>query len=126
MAGNSPSPVSGDLFSFLALRIKLIGRLMMDRRVSFYLKLIPVLAIGYLFIPEEFFGPLDDLTVLVIGMMLFVELCPSKVVKEHKRQLQNQAAAEREPIHKRDENVIEGEFYEVGPGKDTAHSDREN
>ena len=126
MASGNPHPASGDLFEGLALRIKLILRLMMDRRVNLYLKFLPILAIGYLFIPEEFFGPLDDLTVLVIGMVLFVEMCPPKVVEEHMKQLRGQAASGRASWRKGDENVIDGEFYEINPEKETAHSDREN
>ncbi len=126
MANDGSRPASGDLFTSLAIRIKLIGRLMLDRRVSFYLKLIPVLAVGYLFIPEEFFGPVDDLTVLVIGMVLFVEMCPPKVVAEHMKQLKNQDVSGRAPLRRIDENVIDGEFYEVSPEKDGARADREN
>jgi len=87
-------PQGGMLRDFVT-RLKLIGRLMGDSRVNFFLKLIPIAALAYLISPVDLvpgvalpvIGVLDDAAVLWIGSTLFVELCPPNIVKEHSNQL---------------------------------------
>jgi uncharacterized membrane protein YkvA (DUF1232 family) len=87
-------PQGGVLRDFI-LRLKLIGRLMSDSRVNFFLKLIPVASLAYLISPVDLapgvvlpvIGVLDDAAILWIGSTLFVELCPPDVVNEHQKQL---------------------------------------
>src|SRR6266496_6362253 len=74
-------------------RFKLILKLMGDRRVSPWVKLIPVGALAYLISPIDLImgipgiDALDDAAVLWIGSTLFVELCPQDVVHEHMQDL---------------------------------------
>jgi uncharacterized membrane protein YkvA (DUF1232 family) len=78
-------------FQDMILRVKLIIRLMGDRRVNFFLKLLPVGALIYLVSPIDLIpgailpviGALDDAAVLWLGATLFVSLCPDDVVQEH-------------------------------------------
>ena len=100
MADNKPKklmvPQGGMLRDFV-LRLKLIGRLMADRRVSFFLKLLPLASLAYLVSPVDLapgvvlpvIGVLDDAAVLWIGTNLFVELCSPLIVKEHMNELQS-------------------------------------
>jgi len=100
MADNKPKklmvPQGGMLRDFV-LRLKLIGRLMADRRVSFFLKLLPLASLAYLVSPVDLapnvvlpvIGVLDDAAVLWIGTNLFVELCSPLIVKEHMDELQS-------------------------------------
>ena len=89
-------PQGGMLRDFV-LRLKLIGRLMGDRRVSFFLKLLPLASLAYLISPVDLapgvvfpvIGVLDDAAVLWIGTNLFVELCSPAIVKEHMNELQS-------------------------------------
>ncbi len=84
------------LMQELVLRIKLILRLMGDRRVNFFLKLLPLASLAYLFAPVDLLpgvtlpiiGALDDAAVLWMGASLFVALCPEEVVQEHLDRLQ--------------------------------------
>ena len=70
---------------------KLVWRLLTDNRISTWLKaIIPGLAIAYLLLPWDLvpdvipvLGQLDDLAVLLLGMQLFIELCPKGIVQEH-------------------------------------------
>ena len=79
------------LFPDLVLRIKLILRLVGDRRVNFFLKLLPIAAAIYVISPLDlipgavlpFIGALDDAAVIWLGYTLFVSLCPEEVVQEH-------------------------------------------
>ena len=100
MADKKPNklmvPQGGMLRDFV-LRLKLIGRLMGDRRVSFFLKLLPIASLVYLVSPVDLvpnmvlpvIGVLDDAAVVWLGTNLFVELCSPSVVKEHMDELQN-------------------------------------
>ena len=67
----------------LTMRLKLITRLMMDRRVNPLIKLLPIGALLYLVIPDAILGPIDDVLVIWLGFYFFVELCPPEVVQEH-------------------------------------------
>jgi hypothetical protein len=93
----------GGVFHDLALRIKLILRLMGDRRVNVLLKVLPLGTLVYLFFPDLVFGPLDDAAVIWLGAYLFVELCPQDVVAEHMRILTSVVDAEFREIDDADE-----------------------
>ncbi len=112
-------PPPGGLFEGLAQYIKLILRLMGDRRVNFFLKILPVFSLVYLFFPDLVPGPLDDAAVIWLSTTLFVELCPPQVVEEHRRAIRAGKAAVQEASAAKpaaEDNVIEGEFHEVsGP-----------
>jgi uncharacterized membrane protein YkvA (DUF1232 family) len=87
----------GGMMRDLVLRLKLIGRLMGDKRVNFFLKLLPLASVAYLFWPVDVvpavvlpvIGVLDDAAILWIGSTLFVELCPPEVVREHVQSLRS-------------------------------------
>src|SRR3990170_8919665 len=81
------SPYRGGVFQDLALRVKLILRLMADKRISPFLKLIPVASLVYLLFPDLAPGPFDDAAVIWLGLYLFVELCPPIIVEEHMAEL---------------------------------------
>lgn len=72
------------------IQLKLVWRLLTDRRVPFYLKGIPFLSAIYLFVPTDIvpdiligLGQLDDLAVVALGIKLFLELAPPALVSEH-------------------------------------------
>jgi len=84
----------GGMLRDLVLRLKLIGRLMMDRRVNFFIKFLPLFSLAYLIWPLDaiaipVIGVLDDAAILWVGSSLFLELCPPSVVKEHMDELQS-------------------------------------
>jgi uncharacterized membrane protein YkvA (DUF1232 family) len=76
-------------------RLKLILKLLGDRRVSPWVKLVPIGALAYLISPIDLImgipgiDALDDAAVLWIGSNLFVELCPPDVVQEHLQELRS-------------------------------------
>lgn len=91
-------PEGGGFFQDLSTRVKLILRLLGDRRVNVLLKLLPIGSLVYLVLPDLAPGPIDDAAVIWLGAYLFVELCPPDVVQEHMRALTS---------------VIDGEWREV-------------
>jgi uncharacterized membrane protein YkvA (DUF1232 family) len=94
-------PPQGGVLKELVARLKLIGRLMADRRVSPWVKLIPVGALVYLVSPIDLImgipgvDALDDTAVLWFGSYLFVELCPPEVVSEHIKALSANTTADQ-------------------------------
>lgn len=88
----------GGFFQDLALRARLILRLLRDRRVSPLLKLLPIGSLVYILMPDLVPGPLDDAAMVGLLSYLFIELSPEEVVAEHMRDLTS---------------VIEGEWRDV-------------
>ena len=94
----TPKGGGGGFFGNLTAQVKLILRLMGDRRINPLLKLLPIGALIYLIVPDIAFGPIDDAIVIWLGTALFVELCPPEIVKEHRDALTS---------------VIEGEWRDI-------------
>ena len=70
--------------------LKLFWRLTKDPRVSFLSKLVLVGVLAYVVLPFDLvpdfipgLGELDDAIVLIVGLKLFLRLCPPDVVREH-------------------------------------------
>ena len=70
----------------ISRNVRLVLRLLADKRVNFFLKLLPIGALVYMIVPEAF-PVVDDAIVLGIGTYLFIELCPQDVVEEHRAKL---------------------------------------
>jgi uncharacterized membrane protein YkvA (DUF1232 family) len=102
--------------------------------VPLYLKVLPALAVIYVLLPTDFIpdvfpviGQLDDITALLVGAKVFIELAPQDVVSRYvqsARQDSAPAASEEEgsaeQIQDDPENliVIEGEFDVVEDNKE--------
>jgi uncharacterized membrane protein YkvA (DUF1232 family) len=70
--------------------IKLIWRLLNDRRVPPWLKMVVPATLLYLLFPIDIvpdvapgLGQLDDIAVILLGLKLFVEMCPQEIVRQH-------------------------------------------
>ena len=96
MAGKNSRKLTvpqGGVLRNLVFQMKLILRLMGDRRVSPWVKLIPVGAFIYLVSPIDIImgipgvDALDDAAIVWLGSNLFIELCPPDVVREHREAL---------------------------------------
>ena len=85
-----PSERDPGFFRGLLNELKLVWRLLVDRRVNFLLKLLPVGSLVYLAFPDFLFGPIDDSVVIGVGVYLFIELCPTDIVEEHRAALRGQ------------------------------------
>ncbi len=126
MANNrkAVSSQSSAPFQELILRARLILRLMGDRRVSIFLKLLPVAAAIYVISPIDLLpgavvpvlGVLDDALAIWLGTTLFVSLCPDEVVKEHLNALHNVVPGTWREAPEADESgaIVEGESQTPG------------
>ena len=115
----SISQYQGGFIQGLSDQIKLILRLMADRRVNPLLKLLPVGALAYLVIPDLVIGPLDDAVIIWLGTYLFVELCPPAVVQEHRQKLKQELPGNLRDVPDngdglKDEEIVDAEYWEEG------------
>ena len=98
-------------------QIRLVVRLLRDPEVPFYLKFVPFVGLLYLVFPFDFvtdfapiIGQLDDITALIVGAKVFIELAPPAVVARHLHEIR---------VADGYESVVEGE---VVSSRDTAVS----
>lgn len=117
-------PSQGGVVQDALLRIKLIFRLLADRRVNPWLKLVPIAGILYLVSPLDLIpdvmlpviGELDDLAILWLTNHFFIEFCPPEVVREHVRNLVSNNAIideERNKASSNNDEVVDGEAMDV-------------
>ena len=70
-------------------QLRLVFYLLTDPDVPFYLKLLPFLSILYLLWPLDLISVvpvvsgLDDITILLVGAKVFIELAPQPIVIKH-------------------------------------------
>jgi hypothetical protein len=105
----------GGVFNELSMRVKLILRLMVDPRVNFLLKLLPIGSLIYFIIPDLILGPIDDAAIIWLGTFLFVELCPPEVVQEHMDELRQVLPGEWHDPDEKEDDIIDAEFWEKDP-----------
>lgn len=96
-------------------RVQLAWYLLVDNRVPWLTKLIPVLTLAYIVSPVDFvpdlalgLGQLDDIAIFLLGVQLFVELSPYDVVDEHMQALAQGYSIKT--ARKQDSDVIDVEF----------------
>lgn len=97
---------------------RLVYHLIRDPEVPFYLKVLPFLSVVYLVIPVDFLpdiliglGQLDDITVMLVGAKIFMELVPQDVVARHLKTIrQEDGYGTEEEVSK---SIIIGGEYEV-------------
>lgn len=118
-------------FSELWQQARLAVALMLDRQVPIYLKLLPVAAVAYLLFPIDFLpdivpglGQLDDLTILILGAKIFIDMAPQQVVQRYLRQfsgatqgdgpvvLDADKARSEKQDQKAADNIVEGVIIE--------------
>ncbi len=75
-------------------RLRMAWYLLLDKRVPKLTKMVPALVVAYVLSPLDLIpdvllgvGQLDDLAIFLLGLQLFISLCPSEVVEETERKL---------------------------------------
>ena len=109
-------------------QVRLVWLLLKDKEVPIYMKLLPVAALIYVILPVDLipeilvpppFGQLDDLTAVLFGAKLFIEMAPQDIVNRHIRAMRMQIGhADLDGIDQSDKEidasiVIEGDFEQV-------------
>ena len=74
----------------LVSKLRLAWRLVRDPLVPGWTKLIPLGALAYIMFPFDFVpdlligvGQLDDVAVFLLGLKMFIGLCPADIVQRH-------------------------------------------
>lgn len=110
----------------LVRQARLGWRLLKDRRVPGWVKVIPVAGLIYLLSPIDLLpdvllpglGEIDDIALLLIALKLFIDFSPPALVNEH---LEALSGKQRRP-HAGDEppsgETIEVPYRVLGPGED--------
>ncbi len=101
----------------LLFRGRLIWRLIKDKRVNFFAKLIPIGAAIYLVSPFDIIpdialpviGVLDDAVIIWLASTVFVALCPDEVVQEHTDALQKVVRGEWRDVTGQESKSIESD-----------------
>jgi len=107
---------------------RLVWQLIRSPEVPLYLKILPALALVYILVPTDFIpdvfpviGQLDDLTALLVGAKVFIELAPQDVVAKHIRAMRQTTSSHEVEVESgarpstdaADSIVIEGDFQVV-------------
>ena len=99
--------------------LRLIIRLMLDRRVPLRLKLVLPAAIAYIISPIDLvpdilpaLGRIDDIVVALLALAIFLGLAPRDVVMEHIRGPGRGSAGDEDSggAHRSKAKVIEGSY----------------
>ncbi len=87
------SGTAGILASIIK-NVRLVWRLLRDPEVSPWLKMILPATLLYFLFPIDFLpdpvlglGQLDDIAIILLGVKLFIELCPQDIVRHHLREM---------------------------------------
>lgn len=105
MGRNRARPDAQEVLNLLSEVIKearLTWYLLTDRRVSPWVKMIPLATLLYILSPIDFLpdpilglGQLDDLAALIMGVKLFIEMCPGEIVREYLEKMASMAGSYR-------------------------------
>ena len=100
-AASDPNQAAGVLAGIVR-HARLTWRLLRDGQVSPWLKMLPLGWLLYLLFPIDAapdlflgLGQLDDLALLLLGIKLFVHLCPTEIVEQHLREMESVPASYR-------------------------------
>lgn len=94
------SPRTLGVLSELVQHVRLAWRLLWDRRVPLWTKLVPLASLAYIIWPLDLLadvvpglGQLDDLTIVLLGIKAFVSLAPDALVRQYRQGFTNDREA---------------------------------
>lgn len=134
----APQNQSPGFFRELWQQVRLVYKLLLDPEVPIYLKIVPFAALVYLVLPFDFlpdvipgFGQLDDLTILIVGAKMFIDMAPQQVVARHLQSMRSQGDSlpmsdldQSVKFAAQDPDVIEGIIIEDDAFEDPVDNDR--
>ena len=101
-----------EMFNDISSHFKLVFRLLGDRRVNPFLKLLPIGSLIYFILPDIAPGPIDDAAIIWLGIFLFVELCPPDVVEEHRDALDSVIQGKSSQPYPDEDLIEDADFWE--------------
>jgi uncharacterized membrane protein YkvA (DUF1232 family) len=110
-------PLNLGILADVVRQARLAWRLLFDPRVPLWVKTIVPASLIYLISPVDFvpdvipgLGQLDDLAVVVIGVKLFIELCPPELVREHLQELLGESGWRVEPNPPASPSIVDAPY----------------
>jgi uncharacterized membrane protein YkvA (DUF1232 family) len=109
-------------------QVRLVWLLLRDPEVPIYIKVVPLVALIYVLIPTDLIpdvfpvmGQLDDITALLVGGKVFIEMAPNHVVRKYLDELHRRATmgsvddGTEDPasVEIEDAIIIEGDFEAI-------------
>ncbi|MFZ0544689.1 MAG: DUF1232 domain-containing protein [Candidatus Promineifilaceae bacterium] len=107
-------------------QVRLVWLLLRDSDVPIYLKLLPLAAVIYVIFPVDLIpdfvvplGQIDDLTAVLLGAKMFIEMAPQDIVNRHIRAMRMQyGSASLNDVEPSDKEIdasiiIEGDYHQV-------------
>ena len=98
---SDPKETAGILADIIK-NARLTWRLLQDNRVSPWLKAIPFAVLLYVLSPIDLapdpilgLGQLDDLAIALLGIKLFIDLCPEEIIRQHLMEMASVAGSYR-------------------------------
>ena len=105
-------------------QFKLTWKLVWDDRVPLLTKLVPLTTLLYLLLPFDFIpdaflglGQVDDVVILLIGLRMFISLCPPAIVAEYDFVTSAQDAVE--PWQPSEDEIVDLEVEVPEPAPET-------
>jgi uncharacterized membrane protein YkvA (DUF1232 family) len=111
-------PSQGGVLQELTLRVKLILKLIGDRRVNPLVKLIPIAGLIYWISPVDLImgipglDAVDDVAILWLAQYMFIELCPPEVVTELTKNLSSNNVIVDE-VRAQPDDIVDGEVIDM-------------
>jgi len=106
--GRPDAKEAASLLSEVVREARLTWYLLTDGRVFSWVKMIPLATLLYILSPIDLLpdpilglGQLDDLAALIVGVKLFIEMCPREIVREHLERMTSMAGSYREVEERR-------------------------
>ena len=99
------SPVrDANFWARMLKQLRLVWLLLRDQQVPFWVKSIPALSVVYVISPVDFIpdplvglGQLDDIGIILLGIALFIKMCPPNLVEYYQNMLEYGSESQNHP-----------------------------
>ena len=99
----------------------LAWKLFLDEQVPTWTKAVPLLSLVYLIWPIDLIsdpilglGQLDDLVILLLGLKLFISLCPEEIVQKYRQGQATSSPPAKEEIVETSYRVLDEQEHPQG------------
>ncbi len=94
---------------------QLAWRLLRDHQVPLWAKLIPIAVLIYIVLPIDLLpdpilglGQIDDLTLLIVGVQIFIAVSPRSLVRRHRAEMGGGGDADGSKPSEASKEIIDG------------------
>ncbi len=110
-----PNRRSAGFWAELIKSFRLAWRLLLDPDVPLFTKLIPVSVVVYILSPIDLIpdaipglGQIDDLTVLILGVRVFIAIAPRWIVQRHRDKIDGVIRTDESQPSAASKDIVDG------------------